>query len=109
MFNATTSNGEGSDFWSNVKSGASSGISTIFSEILPSYTAGQLGMQRTDQLANPTYNPTYAAPRLNDGMVTTADNTARSAGAPAKDNTKMLLIGGGVVLGLLAIWAISRR
>lgn len=108
MFNNTTSNGEGSDFWSTVSSGAGEGISTLFSDILPSYAAGQMKMQRTDQLSNPTYDPRYAPMRLNDGMVTTADNTARSAGPPSKNN-KVLYIAGGIAVGLVVLYAITRR
>lgn len=108
MYNNTTSSGEGSDFWSTVSSGASSGISTLFSDILPSYAAGQLKMQKQDQLSSPTYNPMYAPMRLNDGMVTTMDNTARTAGPPAKDRT-MLYVAGGVGVGLLALYFITRR
>lgn len=108
MFNNTTSNGEGSDFWSTVSSGAGEGISTLFSDILPSYAAGQLKMQKTDQLSQPTYDPRYAPMRINDGMVTTADNTARRVGPPANDNTK-LYIAGGVVVGVLALYLILRR
>jgi len=51
-------------FFGTVKSTATDYIKTLGSEILPNWTANQLGMQSRDMLRNPTFDARTAPPRV---------------------------------------------
>lgn len=73
---------------------------------LPVWTAKKLGLQQTDQLYNPTFNPQYAAPRTDGGIPNTGtpqaqpvlfDNNAFTIDATA------IAIGAAAIIGVILV------
>lgn len=72
--------GGGNGFFGNVASGLGQAIGNISRDILPVWTAQQLGVQQNDQLSQPTFSPINAPPRNDDEQPTTS-GTARTGSA----------------------------
>jgi len=69
---AKPTEGTNNSFWGNVSSGFGQGLGSIGSNILPVWTAQQLGTQQEDQLRRSTFNPSTAPPRNNQSQPTTS-------------------------------------
>ena len=104
MSNATGAGSTGGDgFFSNIGKSFAEGLSTIGRDILPVWAAAQLRKRAERDTGRPTFDPSQAPPRNDDGIQTT--------GGPARTGTVGNALGfdiGGLTLSpamLLAIVA----
>jgi len=95
------SNGFFSQMASTVAEGLGEGLSTIGRDILPVWTANELGLQTQDQLSDSTFSRPQSPPRVDSPTTQTSEQGGESPGVFGVDTQTLLIIGAAALAGLL--------
>lgn len=107
MESATVAKPKGgwSSFFSKISTGLSEGLGTISKEILPVWTANQLGLQSENQLKDPTVNQIWLPESLQDQWFS-IQNTMGAANDYATLKKPLFTIGSFKVNALMVSGAV---